>query len=65
MGLDFVDLFFNLNLPGFHSFKYGDDFIEFFVGSHNSFSTWLYSGSECMVFCAVSGFLHRIDIRYS
>ena len=37
MGLDFVDLFFNHNLPGFHSFKYGDDFIEFFVGSHNSF----------------------------
>jgi hypothetical protein len=24
-------------LPGFHSFKYGDDFIEFFVGSHNRF----------------------------
>ena len=37
MGLDVVDLFFNLNLPGFHSFKYGDDFIEFFVRSHNSF----------------------------
>jgi hypothetical protein len=37
MGLDFVDLFFNHNLPGFHSLKYGDDFIEFFVGSHNSF----------------------------
>jgi len=37
MGLDFVDLFFNHNLPGFHSFKYGDDFIEFFVGGHNSF----------------------------
>jgi hypothetical protein len=45
MGLDIVDLFFNCNLPGFHSFKYGDDFIEFFVGSHNGFSTSLYSGS--------------------
>ena len=37
MGLDFFDPFFKPNLPGFHSFKYGDDFIEFFVGSHNSF----------------------------
>ena len=44
MGLDVVDLFFNLNLPGFQSFlpgfqsfKYGDHFIEFFVRSHNSF----------------------------
>ena len=37
MGLDVVDLFFNLNLPGVHPFKYGDDFIEFFVGSHNRF----------------------------
>jgi hypothetical protein len=45
MGLDIVDLFFNCNLPGFHSFKYGNDFIEFFVGSHNGFSTSLYSGA--------------------
>ena len=37
MGLDIVDLFFNHNLPGFQSFKYGDYFIQFFVGSHNSF----------------------------
>jgi len=40
MGLDVVDLFFNLNLPGFQSFlpgfqsfKYGDHFIEYFCGS--------------------------------
>lgn len=44
MGLDVVDLFFNLNLPGFQSFlpgfqslKHGDHFIEFFIRSHNSF----------------------------
>ena len=37
MELDFVDPFFKFNLPGFHSFKYGDDFIEFFVSSHNNF----------------------------
>jgi hypothetical protein len=44
MGLDVVDLFFNLNLPGFQSFlpgfqsfKCGDDFIEFLVRSHNIF----------------------------
>ena len=28
----------SFNLPSFHSFEYGEDFIEFFVGSHNSFS---------------------------
>jgi hypothetical protein len=38
MGLDVVDLIFDLNLPGFHSFKYGDDFIEFFVRRSRSAS---------------------------